>query len=241
MAIIPVIEYHRIDNLVVLPGLSVASKHTVRSLLLVSKKPIREVKTIALDRGSRSTQALTRILCAKHWHIAPEFSEAEPDLNAMLDRADAALLIGDPALQVALANEAGLQIAGTSPDLYDIVEEWRAMTKLPAVLAIWAGRPEVMTAEVVRDFHASLAFGMQQIDEISAEAAEALDLPAAELKHYLTENIDYRLDAENLRGLHHYFGLAAELKLIEQLKEIVMAADGAHLEQAVEFSARRHS
>jgi chorismate dehydratase len=239
LAIIPAIEVQRIENLVVLPHLCVGSKRLVRSLLLVAKKPIRDVKTIALDRSSRSTQALTRILCAKRWHIAPQFFEAEPDLSAMLERADAALLIGDPALQVALANEAGLQIAGTSPDIYDIVEEWRAMTGLPAVLAIWAGRPEIMTPELVQDFQASLAFGIERIDEISAEAAEALDLPAAELKHYLTENIDYHLDAENLRGLRHYFELAAELKLIESAREIVIADESARGEQFAEFSARR--
>jgi chorismate dehydratase len=240
LAIIPAIEYQRIEGLVVLPELCVASKRRVRSLLLISKKPIREVKKIALDRSSRSTQALTRILCRNRWNIAPEFFEAEPDLNAMLERADAALLIGDPALQVALANEAGLQIAGTTPDLYDIVEEWRAMTNLPAVLAVWAGQPEVVTEEVVRDFQSSLEFGMQHLGGISEESAEQLDLPAAELKRYLTENIDYHLDGENLRGLRRYFELAAEIKLIDQAREIVMAIQPAQSERPTELSASRH-
>jgi chorismate dehydratase len=237
LAIIPAIEYQRIKGLMVLPGLCVASRQRVRSLLLISKKPIREVKKIALDRGSRSTQALTRILCQKRWNISPEFFEAEADLNAMLERADAALLIGDPALQVALASEAGLQIAGTAPDIYDIVEEWRAMTSLPAVLAIWAGRPEVMTEEVLQDFQSSLAFGLEHVNEISTESAEELDLPTAELKRYLTENIDYHLGAENLRGLRRYFELAAELKLIDRAGEIVMAGKAAHSEPQAELSA----
>ena len=81
IAIIPAIEYPRIPNLVVLPGLSIASKRAVRSLLLVSRKPVREVTRIALDRSSRSTQALVRILCRKWWSIAPGFIEAEPDLS----------------------------------------------------------------------------------------------------------------------------------------------------------------
>src|SRR5246127_2843077 len=105
VAIIPAIEYQRIDNLAVLPNLAIASKKSVRSLLLVSKKPIEEVTRIALDRSSRSTQVLVCILCAKRWGIAPECFEADPELPAMLEGADAALLIGDPALRLALNAE----------------------------------------------------------------------------------------------------------------------------------------
>src|SRR5271168_649297 len=95
IAIIPAIEYQRIDDLVLLPDLAIASKKRVRSLLLVSRKPIGQVRSIALDSSSRSTQALTRILCADRWRIAPQFFEAAPDLETMLQNADAALLIGD--------------------------------------------------------------------------------------------------------------------------------------------------
>jgi chorismate dehydratase len=239
IAIIPAIEYPRIQNLVVLPGLSIASKRAVRSLLLVSTKPVREVTRIVLDRGSRSTQALVRILCQKWWGIAPEFREAEPDLPAMLQESDAALLIGDPALRLALNVErhgerdrAGAQqCAGKSvgfpaiPTLYvyDMVEEWRALSGLPAVLAVWAARPEVATPEVVRDFQESLAQGLLQLDEISAEASKEMRLPAADLRRYFSENIDYGLDEENLRGLRLFFSLAVELGLIPSAPEIVMA------------------
>src|SRR5882762_6374053 len=75
IAIIPAIEYQRIDDLVILPDMAIASKRQVRSLLIVSKGPIERVKRFALDRSSRSTQALTRILCAEKWKIAPEFFE----------------------------------------------------------------------------------------------------------------------------------------------------------------------
>ncbi len=106
IAIIPAIEYQRIDGLVILPNLAIASKNQVRSLLLVAKKPIAQVRSVALDSSSRSTQALTRILCVDRWGIAPEFFEAAPDLEAMLQDADAALLIGDPALRLSITLEA---------------------------------------------------------------------------------------------------------------------------------------
>jgi chorismate dehydratase len=241
LAIIPAIEYQRIADLVLLPNLSIASKRAVRSLLLISRKPIKEVSRVALDRGSRSTQALTRILCQKRWGICPEFFEAEPHLSAMLQKAEAALVIGDPALRIAFAIEhqarrdasGALASPGASagvseyPTLYvhDIVEEWRGLTNLPAVLAVWAGRGAAVTPEVVQDFQQSLAFGLQQLDEISVEASLELQLPSAQLRHYLTENIDYTLDEENLRGLGTYYLYASEMGLIGAVKGIERAPE----------------
>jgi chorismate dehydratase len=241
LAIIPAIEYQRIAGLVLVPNLSIASKKAVRSLLLISRKPVNELTRIALDRGSRSTQALTRILCQKLWRIDPQFSEAEPDLPSMLKKADGALLIGDPALRVSCAIEPEARrdthgawtCPGASvgleehPVLYvcDIVEQWRALTKLPAVLAVWAGRRGAVTPKVVQDFQQSLAFGLQHLDEISAEASAELKLPAAHLRRYLTENIDYTLDEENMQGLGVYYRYAAEMRLIPKVKTIEQAAE----------------
>jgi chorismate dehydratase len=240
VAIIPAIEYQRIPGLAILPDLAIASKHQVRSLLIVSKKPIEQVKTFALDRSSRSTQALTRILCAEKWRTAPQFSEALPDLPEMLQQADAALLIGDPALRVAIGIEkdswpgaagqtvcqaAALGIA-SSELLYvhDVVAEWRALTGLPAVLAVWAVRRELATAELTADFLASRDFGLSRIGEISYEAAQDLELPQRTLESYLRDNIDFSLDAENRRGLELYFEHAAKLGLIREAKPIAWAA-----------------
>jgi chorismate dehydratase len=254
VAIIPAIEYQRMPNLVILPNLSIASKKSVRSLLLVSKKPIQEVKRIALDRSSRSTQALTRILCEKLWHIRPEFFEAAPDLPAMLQQADAALLIGDPALRLAIVCAPGAQrdasgdlvsrasLAGLSQGgslyIYDIVEKWRAMTGLPAVLAIWAARREAVTPELVEDFQDSLDFGFEHVDAIAAEAAAEMNLPAADLRRYLLENIDYHLDEENLRGLTRYYEFAAELGLIPAAKTVEMASEPGSPVRPLDFQVR---
>ena len=241
VAIIPAIEYERIPDLVVLPGLSIASSRTVRSLLLVTRKPMGEARRVALDRGSRSTQTLVRILCDGLWKTTPGYFEADPNLPEMLQDADAALLIGDPALKLSIAcapvgrreadgawvvpaGAAGL--AGDAPvRIYDVVEQWRALTGRPAVMAVWAARKQVVKPELVRDFQDSLAFGLRHLDAIANEAAVELQLPAAELRRYLTENIDYRLDGEHRDALLLFYQLAAKLGRIEAVKTIAFAAE----------------
>jgi chorismate dehydratase len=240
VAIIPAIEYQRMGNLVILPDMAIASKNRVRSLLIISKKPIEEARSIALDSSSRSTQALTRILCGRSWKITPEFFEMPPDTNAMLQRADAALLIGDPALRLSLTAEshatrgpsgelvcsaasAGISHAG-SLHVYDVVEEWRKMTDLPAVLAVWAARPEVVNADVIEDFQTSRDLGLQNLERISQQAATELKLPHEQLRRYLSRNINFHLDEENLRGLTSYFTFAAAMGLIPRMNRIGIAA-----------------
>ncbi len=243
VAIIPAIEYQRIDDLVILPDMAIASKNQVRSLLIIAKKPIEQVKSFALDRSSRSTQTLTRILCTEKWKIAPQFFEESPNLGAMLNQADAALLIGDPALRIAFVIEkdswpgaegqtvcqaATLGIAG--PELlyvYDVVGEWRSLTGLPAVLAVWAARRDIATPDVAADFLASWDFGLSRIPEICFDAARELELPARALESYLRHNINFSLDEENRRGLELYFAHAANLGLIPQAKPIEWAATKA--------------
>ena len=242
VAIIPAIEYQRIDNLLVLPDLAISAKRRVRSLLIVSRKPIQEVTSIALDRSSRSTQALTRILCAEHWHVAPKFSEETLSTPSMLERSDAALLIGDPALRLAIsianyatlgaegelicnADKAGINATGTL-HIYDVVQEWRRLSGLPAVLAVWAARRDAITPDVAADFAASKAYGAAHLEEISEAAADEFGLPAEELLTYLRENIDYSLSGENLAGLELYYCLAAKLGLIPSANAIKWAGLG---------------
>ncbi len=243
IAIIPAIEYQRMDGMVALPGMSIAAKGEVRSLLVVAKKPIEMAKRIALDTSSRSTAALVRLLAAGHWKIAPEFVDAAPDPTEMLARADAALVIGDPALRISLKMEAlsGKTPAGEQqccqgdPDelpvpgfdslfVYDVAHQWREMTGKPCVLAIWAGRREIITPELVADFEASKQYGLSRVREISEAASIKLDLPPRSLERYLTENIHYGLDAEYLAGLQLYFEKAAAIGLIPSARPLEFAS-----------------
>jgi chorismate dehydratase len=256
IAIIPAIEYQRIDDLVILPDMAIASKGRVRSLLIVSKVPIENARSVALDSSSRSTQALTKILCDRRWKIAPEFFEMPPDAGAMLQRADAALLIGDPALRLSIAIEreakrgaSGEEVcAGSSAGapaaetlhVYDIVEEWRKLTNLPAVLAVWAARRAAATPEIIADFLASRDFGLARRADISAQASKELGLPAEQLERYLAENIDLFLDEDNLKGLIHYYGLSAAIGLIPGVKAIEVAAARNKPMRYHEFVLARH-
>src|SRR5205085_4653290 len=106
VGIIPAIEYQRMENVVALPGMAVASKNEVRSILVISKVPVEQAQTFALDTNSRSSVGLARVLCQRHWNIAPKFIDSAPDADAMLGLADAALMIGDPALRLRLKIDA---------------------------------------------------------------------------------------------------------------------------------------
>ena len=241
VAIIPSIEYQRIDGLVVLPDMAVASTQEARSLLVVAKKPVEMTRRFALDASSRSTVALVKILSKRLWKIAPEFVEASPDPTAMLENADAALIIGDPALRVSLKMAA---LSAKTPDsenccngdpedmpvpgvdtlfVYDVVHQWREMTGKPAVLAVWAGRREAITPEVVRDFHASKAYGLERLRDIAEGAALKLDLPPCPLEKYLRRNIQFDLDEEKLAGLRLFYEMAAEEGLIAAARPIEFA------------------
>jgi chorismate dehydratase len=227
VAIIPAVEYQRMDGIVMLPEMAVAAKGEVRSILLLAKKPIQLARRIALDTNSRSSVALVRLLCRGLWGITPEFIDAPPDASAMLAEADAALVIGDPALRIRLKVDAlaakqptGHGCCGGDPSeqpvpgvdtlfVYDVAQQWREMTGKPCVLAVWAGRREAVTPEVVADFLASRDYGLARIGDIAEGAALKLDLPPNHLESYLREAIDFSLDADNLDGLRHYYSLCA--------------------------------
>jgi chorismate dehydratase len=241
VAIIPAIEYQRIDNLVVLPGMAVAAKGEVRSILVVSKRPIDMAKKIALDSSSRSSAALVRLLATELWQIQPEFIEAPPDPPEMLKQADAALVIGDPALRIALKMEAlnskvpsdeaccqgdieDMPVPGYETIfVYDVAYQWEKMTGKPCVLAVWAGRREVITPEVVADFQASKRYGLDRVREIAEAASIKLDLPPRALERYLTDNIDFDLTEENLAGLRLYYEKAAAAGLIPRNRPVEFA------------------
>ena len=213
VGIVPSIEYQRMERLRVLPGCSIASKGIVKSVLLLSKLPVEQVTTIALDNSSRTSAALVRVLLQKFYSRPISVAPADPDPQTMLQHADAALLIGDPALTV---NAEGLLV-------YDLAAEWKKFTGLPFVFAVWAGHEDAGLGRFCGDFEASRDYGLGHLDDIAREYAPRLGLAPETVKVYLKENIDYSLDEENRKGLELFYRLAHEIGLIPEPKEIQFA------------------
>src|SRR4029077_9887089 len=176
--------------LVILPGVAIASRRAVRSILLVSKVPLEEIQTVALDRSSLTSVALTKVLFAKRWGGGRTFVPMAPEIDRMLEQHDAGLLIGDPALK----GDRSRYLT------YDLAEEWIRLTGKPFVFAFWAVRQAALKDSPALDlaavFQDSRDHGLdpENLKQIVREWAPRLGLGEAEIRSYLTESIYYDLD-----------------------------------------------
>jgi chorismate dehydratase len=204
IGLIPSIEVQRIPDLRVLPDLCVAARYEVRSVILISRCPISEVRRVALDQNSRTSVALLRILLRERYGISPEYLHERPDAERMLDEADAALLIGDPALKV---DRERYRIT-------DLAAEWLELTGLPFVFAVWAVRPGVEIPDLSFYFKSSLRYGLSSLDILVRESAAELGLDSSEVRSYLTENLAFFLRSEEIAGLEEFYRRAHEHGLI---------------------------
>jgi chorismate dehydratase len=210
VGLIPSIEVQRIPNLRVLPDLCVGATQEVRSVLLVSRVPIEDIRRVALDQNSRTSAALVRILLRERLGRNPEYLPHRPEIPRMLGEADAALIIGDPALQV----------DRSAYYVLDLAAEWRALTGLPFVFAVWAIRPEVQVPDLSFYFKSSFRYGMSSLDTLVREAAAELGLDSADVRSYLTENLRFLLQEEEIAGLEEFYRRAHEHGLILEPKPI---------------------
>jgi chorismate dehydratase len=217
--------------LAIVPGCTIASLQEVRSILLLVKNPerhtrdeaLRQVRTVAADTASRSSAAYAHVLF-EHFHkTCPRFLERPADAVGMLREADAALLIGDPAL---LARQDRAAIDAAVPGLLwlDLAQLWRELTGLPWVAAVWAVRPEALVSvsagQLVADLTASRDAGLAHIEELVAEWTPKIAIPAATIRTYLTRNIHYTLDEDCLRAIRVFRTLAAEVGALPPLETL---------------------
>ena len=217
IGLIPVAAFASIPGAAIVPGCAIASLDQVQSILLVVRGDgLRDVKRVALDTASLTSAAYTRIFFARLWRTSPEFVSHGPDLEAMLRVADAALLIGDPALLALKDREDRAARTGERLEYVDLAHEWRAWTGTPWVSAFWAVREDAFGAEtvsssqLVKDFQRSRDQGIIHIDDLAREWSVRKPLPAAALRDYLTENIYYFLDDACLAGLDLFYRHAVE-------------------------------
>jgi chorismate dehydratase len=198
---IPAIELFRQD-LEMVPGVGVAARGPVRSILLISKCPLADIRTLAADTSSRTSVALTRIILARRYGVEPKFEPYAPDLGAMLSHADAALIIGDPALH--------LDPASLPYHVADLGREWNEMTGLPMVFAVWAGRKQHITPAVIEALNASCRYGREHLDDIVRIDGAARGIPEELARDYLTHHIVNELGPREYKGLELYLRYARE-------------------------------
>ncbi|HEX8000139.1 MAG TPA: menaquinone biosynthesis protein [Pyrinomonadaceae bacterium] len=212
-ALVPVIEYQRIPEIMIVPEVCVGSRERVRSVVLVTKDAeLKDVRSVALDTSSRTSATLVQIIFREFLGFEPEWRPRAPDLGAMLKETDAALIIGDPAMT----------FARESLRVYDLASLWREHTGLGFVFAMWMAREAA--AESVRgvDFAGARDEGLARVEEIINSYEDALRLSRAELREYLLENISYMLDAEMHEGLDLYYRLAHKHGLLSALRSLRM-------------------
>jgi chorismate dehydratase len=218
IGLVPVAAYPFLPNAAIVPRCAIASLDEVRSILLIVRHPggVSEVKRVALDTASVTSSTYTRILFCKRWKNNPEFLSHAADLEAMLNVADAAMLIGDPALLALEDRALREQRTGERLEYIDLAHEWRTWTDTAWVSAFWAAREDAFTrmgmapSQLVEDFEHSRDSGLDHLDQIVQEWSTRIAVPPATIKHYLFDNIHYFLDDVCLDGLNLFYRYAVE-------------------------------
>lgn len=217
-ALIPVIEYQRINGAQLIPDVCVGSRSRVRSVLLASRlNKLTEIKSVALDESSRTSAALIKIIFREFLGIEPEWTTSSPNIKEMLRQNDAALIIGDP----------GMSFARDHLQTWDLATLWREHTGHGFVFAMWATKGQT---EAQIDFAAARDEGLHRKEEIVSEYVRKIGMPAAEIRDYLNESIVFQVDEDLSTGMNLYFELAFKHRQIDELKPIQFAMAAAGVE-----------
>jgi len=210
-ALVPIIEYQRIPGVRVVPDVCVGSHSAVRSVVLVSKYDhLKNVRRVALDASSRTSQALVKVIFREFLALEPNWESCSPDLQVMMERNDAALLIGDP----------GMKIPPQGLHVFDLASLWRRFTDTGFVFAMWMARAGAVEAIRGVDFAGARDEGLEQIERIVSQCEDDVPLSREEIREYLTANISFQLDESLEKGMRLYFELAWKHGLIENNKEL---------------------
>jgi chorismate dehydratase len=213
-------------ELAIVPGCVIASLNEVRSIQLIVRSPhtLDTVRTVAADTASRSSLAYAEILFRKFFNTRPTFLPAAADPIAMLQTADAAILIGDPAL-LALEHREEIEAAVGPCQWFDLAHEWQIRTNLPWVAAVWAVRPQALSPslnakQLTEDLEASRDHGLKNIEALVRQWTPQIAIPPATIRHYLTRNIHYILNEECIRAIELFRRYAAEADILPPLPSL---------------------
>jgi predicted solute-binding protein len=191
------------QDLAVYRGSGIACEGPVRTILLISKVPFSRVRTLATDSGSRTSVLLSRIILSEQYGTEPVLISRPPDLAAMLEIADATLIIGDAALRL---DPVELETNGFH--VADLGQEWLRMTGLPMVFAVWAGRRDIWSLELENTFTASARYGLEHIDEIARAESARRGITVELAQHYLTRNLVLELGDREYEGMRRFLDMA---------------------------------
>lgn len=193
-AMVSSVELFRHSDWAAVPHIAIASMGKVLSVRLFSRVPLEKVRSVALDTSSLTSSALVQVLFARWWGADAEYVPASPDLDAMLQRADAALLIGDKGM---LARSEGLVVA-------DLGEEWYRWTGLPFVWALWLGRRKNITPTLVEALLQARQWGLEHIDHVIHSEVLRLGAKGELIRHYLCEVMQYEMTPAHEESLRRF-------------------------------------
>lgn len=185
-AIVPIVDYFDVSELEMVDGLGICADGRVESVLLLCECPLKEIRIVNLDLASKTSNLLARLLLEKHFRLRQEilFSTGNPE-------ADASVVIGDRAL-----------LAEPALESYDLAAEWKSMTGLPFVFAVWAhwkDHPESRRLSEI--LHAAKDAGSDAIAKLARLHAKRLGLTEFRCRHYLSRCIRYDLGPAEKRGM----------------------------------------
>ena len=212
IGILPVIEMAR-QRLDYFPGTGIACHGPVRTILLLSKVPYPQIRRLAVDSGSRTSVMLARVILAERFGVTPHVFAHLADLETMLADADAALIIGDPALHI--------DPLETPYNCLDLGGEWVKMTGLPMVFAVWSTRRELIRDDYAEAFRASCRFGLDHMDDIVRQQAPVRDISEELTRAYLTRHIVFELKERDYEGMRRYLDLALNLDRVAVPRGVV--------------------
>lgn len=212
LALIPSIEYARSSReLEIVPGIAIGADGPVESVLLFTRVPLPEVRSIALNAESRTSNALVTVLFAEEGS-RPELSVEAPDLEIMLAGHDAAVLIGDAALFA--TPPSGVQVI-------DLGEAWTETRRgLPFIFAFWAALPGVLDRDSYRLIHSAKSYGLAHLEKITGDFEYQGRREPERCRRYLSESVRYRLGSRQLEGLGEFYRLAKKHGLIEKTPKL---------------------
>jgi chorismate dehydratase len=211
LALLPSIEYPKNSRYRIIDKVAIVSRGPVASVLLIYKSGIEDIKSVALDTNSRTSIALLKILCREIYNISPDFIDMEPNIEKMMKKTDAALIIGDNALY----------LENNGYHSRDLGADWTKMTGYPFVYAIWAGTLGKIKSEFIEDFNRSMKNGLMNIDKIAKDYADKNKKSNYKRNLlYLREHIKFDFGLRAQQGLIEFYRYAEHYKLIDEMPEL---------------------